>query len=205
LPGGRLTAERHHDHHKPPEACFRRNRKNRFVPDFKEDFLARFRWIDGHADMLGLLADGEFLARAVEALAEPFQDRGITKVAAVEARGFVLAGGVALELGVGFVGIRKGGSIHPGPKAERTAEPDWRGNRNVLRVQRRALGPDDVVLVVDDWAEIGSQATAARALLEECGASYAGLTLLVDELEDEVRQRLAPVHAIVTGDELPPN
>jgi adenine phosphoribosyltransferase len=68
-----------------------------------------------------------------------------------------------------------------------------------------ALGPDDVVLLVDDWAEVGSQATAARALIEECGASYAGLTLLVDELQEDVRQRLAPVHAVVTGDELPPS
>jgi adenine phosphoribosyltransferase len=172
---------------------------------FKDELLARFRWVDGHADMLGLLADAEFLARAVEAVAAPFRDRGITKVAAVEARGFVLGAGVALELDAGFVGIRKSGSIHPGPKAEHTTEPDWRGKRSVLRIQRSVLGPGDIVLLVDDWAEVGSQATAARALIEECSASYAGLTLLVDELREDVRQRLAPVHAVVTGDELPPS
>lgn len=171
----------------------------------KEEFLARFRWIDGHADMLGLLADGPFLGGAVEALVDPFRARSITKVAAVEARGFVLAAGVALELGVGFVGIRKGGSIHPGLKAERTTEPDWRGQRNVLRLQRAPLGPDDAVLLVDDWAETGSQAAAAKALIEDCGAAYAGLSLLVDELQDDVREALAPVHAVVSGAELPPS
>src|SRR5688572_11314832 len=114
------------------------------MPSFKDEFLARFRWIDGHADMLGLLADGAFLARAVEAVAAPFRDRGVTKVAAVEARGFILAAGVALELGAGFVGIRKPGSIHPGPKAARETEPDWRGQRHVLQVQRAALGESDV-------------------------------------------------------------
>lgn len=175
------------------------------VPAFKDDFLARFRWIGGHADMLGLLADGPFLARAVETVAAPFRDRGITKVAAVEARGFALGAGVALGLGAGFVGIRKSGSIHPGAKAERMTDADWRGQRNVLRIQRSALGSEDVVLLVDDWAETGSQARAAKALIEECGASYAGLSLLVDELAEDVRGALAPVCTVVSGHELPPS
>jgi adenine phosphoribosyltransferase len=178
--------------------------QNREVPPFKDVFLARFRWIDGHADMLGLLADAELLRGAVAAVAGPFLEHGITKVAAVEARGFVLGSGVALELGAGFIGIRKTGSIHPGAKAERTTDPDWRGQRSVLRLQRDALGHDDLVLLVDDWAETGSQAAAAKELIEDCGASYGGLSLLVDELPDDVRAGLAPVHAVVSGDELPP-
>jgi adenine phosphoribosyltransferase len=174
------------------------------VPAFKEDFLARFRWIEGHADMLGLFVDGVFLAKAVLALAAPFRGHGVTKVAAVEARGFVLGAGVALELEVGFVAVRKAGSIHPGDKAELMTSPDWRGHEHLLRVQRSALEADDVVLLVDDWAEIGSQAAAAKALIEECGATYAGLSLLVDELPEHVREELAPVHTVVSGDELPP-
>jgi adenine phosphoribosyltransferase len=175
------------------------------VSAFKDDFLARFRWIDGHADMLGLLVDGAFLLGAIEALAEPFRDRGITKVGAVEARGFPLGAGVALQLGVGFVAVRKPGSIHPGVKVEQITEADWRGQRNVLRVQRSAFTAADLVLLVDDWAETGSQATAAKALVEECRASYAGLSLLVDQLPEARREALAPVHALVSGEELPPS
>ena len=175
------------------------------MPAFKDDFLSRFRWIDGHADMLGLLVDAAFLSGAMEALAAPFRDRGISKVCGVEARGFPLGAGVALQLGVGFVAVRKGGSVHPGDKAERVTAPDWRGQRNVLRVQRSAFEPDDLVLLVDDWAEIGSQATAAKALIEECGASYAGLSLLVDQLSGDKREALAPVRAVVLREELPPS
>jgi adenine phosphoribosyltransferase len=175
------------------------------VSAFKDDFLGRFRWIDGHADMLGLLVDGAFLSGAIEALAAPFGDCGITKVSAVEARGFPLGAGVALQLGVGFVAVRKDGSIHPGAKAVRTTDADWRGQRNVLRVQRSAISPDDLVLLVDDWAETGSQAITAKALIEECRASYAGLSLLVDELPAETREALAPVHAVVLGEDLPPS
>lgn len=61
------------------------------------------------------------------------------------------------------------------------------------------------MLVVDDWAETGVQALAARALIGDCGASYAGLSLLVDQLDDETRRALAPVVAVVRNTELPPN
>jgi adenine/guanine phosphoribosyltransferase-like PRPP-binding protein len=79
--------------------------------DFSETFIERFRWIGGHADVLGLLADGAFLAQAAKALAAPFRARGVTKVAGIEARGFILGTAVALDLAVGFVPIRKRGSI----------------------------------------------------------------------------------------------
>lgn len=170
-----------------------------------DDLLARFRWLDGHADVAGLFADGDLLAQLGPALAEPFAAAGVTKVAAVEARGFVLGTAAALALGVGFVPIRKAGSVHPGPKATTTTEPDWRGARHALAVQRRALARDDRVLLVDDWAEVGAQALGARRLVESCGAGYGGLSLLVDQLADESRRLLEPVASILRHAELPPS
>lgn len=175
------------------------------LTDFRQDFLRRFRWIGGHADVLGLLADGAFLADAARALGEPFAQASVTKVAAVEARGFVLGASVALNLEAGFVPIRKTGSIHPGPKLTRRTERDWRGRSHDLVVQQAAVGEGDRVLLVDDWAEKGSQALAARLLIEESGARYVGLTLLVDQLSSEVRNRLQPVAAVVSHNELPPS
>lgn len=162
--------------------------------------MARAVVIDGHADVLGLLTDAGIMRRATEALAEPFASSGVTKVAGLEARGFIFAAAVALELGAGFVAVRKPGAIHPGPKERIVTRPDWRGRELTLEVQRAALGPEDRVLVVDDWAETGSQALAARQLVENC-ADYAGLSLLVDQLTDDVRERLAPVHAVADAAE----
>ena len=166
---------------------------------FHDEFVSRLRFIGGHADVVGLFADGGFLIRAAAALAAPFGEAGVTKVAALEARGF-LGSAVAVRLGVGFVPIRKSGSIHPGPKAERRTPPDWRGRESVLQLQRAALEERDRVLLVDDWAETGSQAITARALIEECGASYAGMSVLVDQLPRKVRARLNPFFS-VAGDE----
>lgn len=174
------------------------------MPSLHDDLLARLRYFNGHSDTLGLFADGGFLRRAAAAVADPFRDAGVQKVAGIEARGFVLAACVALELDAGFVAIRKPGSMHPGPKAELTAPKDWRGNETVLRVQRHVVGAGERVLVVDDWAETGSKALTARRLIEECGGEYAGLSLLVDQLPDDVRAELEPVAAVAFADQLRP-
>jgi adenine phosphoribosyltransferase len=82
---------------------------------------------------------------------------------------------------------------------------DCSRQRERMEMLRASLEPQDRVLVVDDWEETGSQATATRSLIERCGASYIGLSLLVDQLTDEMRERLAPVASIVRYDELPPS
>jgi adenine phosphoribosyltransferase len=169
-----------------------------------DELLARLQYFDGHSDTLGLFADGGFLRRAAAAVADPFREAGVQKVAGIEARGFVLAACVALELDAGFVAIRKPGSMHPGPKAELTAPKDWRGNETVLRLQLHVVGAGERVLVVDDWAETGSKALTARRLIEECAGEYAGLSLLVDQLPDEIRAELEPAATVAFADQLRP-
>ena len=172
---------------------------------FDEEFLRRFRWIDGHADVLGLFADGAFLQQAAQALAVPFDPGEVTKVAGIEARGFVLGAAVAVTLGVGFVPIRKCGAIHPGPKVTARAAVDWRGNEPELALQRAAVSAKDRVLVVDDWIETGSQAFAARKLIEGCGGQWVGLSVLVDQSTPAMRQSLKPFAAVVRAESLPPS
>jgi adenine phosphoribosyltransferase len=167
-----------------------------------DELVARLQYYDGHSDTLGLFADGAFLRRAAAAVANPFREARVDKVVGIEARGFVLAAAVALELGVGFAAVRKPGAIHPGPKAELIAPPDWRGHTTSLRLQRHVIDAEDRVLIVDDWAETGSKAATARSLVESCGGRYVGLSLLVDQLPADMRAALAPVAAIAFAEEL---
>lgn len=167
------------------------------------DIARRFEWVHGHADVWRLFSDGDLLRRVAAALADPFRDA--TKVAGIEARGFILGGAVAAELGAGFAAIRKEDGLFPGAKVERRAEADYRGKEQVLRLQRAAVVSGDRVVLVDDWAERGSQALAARALIEECGATFAGLSIIVDQLEDGVRERIGRVSALVSHEALGPS
>jgi adenine phosphoribosyltransferase len=103
------------------------------------------------------------------------------------------------------VAIRKDAGLFPGPKHSVTADPDYRGQRHTLRVQVESVTAGDRVLLVDDWAELGSQAVAARELIEACGGVWAGAALVVDQLPHDRRRQLAPVSCIVFADELPPS
>jgi adenine phosphoribosyltransferase len=163
--------------------------------------LRTFRWVDGHGDVWAVLADGRALAAVVDELAAPWHDAGVTHVAGLEARGFPVGAAVAVALGAGFVPVRKRPGSLPGPTIGGTAAADHRGLRHELHVQV-VLGPGDRVLLVDDWAERGSQAEAAAELVRRQGAEVVGLALVVDELPDDVRARLGRVTSLVSRAEL---
>jgi adenine phosphoribosyltransferase len=167
--------------------------------------LARFRWQGGHADVWRLFSDAETLETVVAGLADPWKHRGVTRVCGVEARGFLLGGAVATRLKVGFVAVRKRDGLFPGPKVEAETEPDYRGLSHLLRLRREDVRKGDRVLMVDDWAERGSQARAVRQMIESCGAEFLGLSVVVDQLDRQIRASLGHVSAIIHYDELPPS
>jgi adenine phosphoribosyltransferase len=158
--------------------------------------------VGDHADIWRAFADRELFARTVAALAVPFRGERYTKVAGLEARGFVLGGALAAYTEAGFVALRKGEGWLPGDCARADTAADWRGRTHALRLQRAALIPEDRVVLVDDWFETGAQAQAARELIEATGATLVGMSIIVDDLSDEARARLGRVHALLRADAL---
>ncbi|MEV5528534.1 phosphoribosyltransferase family protein [Streptomyces prunicolor] len=167
--------------------------------------LEHFRWIGGHADVWAIFRDAKALAAVVAALVEPFRDEQITAVCGIESRGFLLGGAAAVELGVGFVPVRKGDGLFPGDKVVRQSSADYRRLRHTLRLQRSSLGPGDRVLLVDDWIETGSQAAAVRSMVEECGSTWVGCSVIVDQLAGAPNNALSTVRGLLTAQELPPS
>jgi adenine phosphoribosyltransferase len=166
--------------------------------------LREFRWVGGHADVWAVLRDADALRAVVSGLVAPFRDAGITAVVGIESRGFLLGGAAALDLGVGFVAIRKAGALFPGPKAQERTGRDYRGQETELAVQRTSIGIGDRLLLVDDWVQTGSQALAAARLITTCGGELAAISVLVDQLDAATRSRLPSVHAVLTFEDLPP-
>jgi adenine phosphoribosyltransferase len=143
--------------------------------------------------------DPDVFNRLIDALAEPLQGT-VSKVAGIESRGFVLGAAVAARLGTGFVAIRKQPGLFPGPKLTAQTKSDDRSNDHLLRLQTASCGPDDTVALVDDWFQTGSQATAARSLIERAGAHYAGASIVVDQLPEAARRSLAPCHSLLPAE-----
>jgi adenine phosphoribosyltransferase len=169
----------------------------------RDAILDRLAWENGHADVWRVFDDGAVFSDIVVGLVEPWRAGEITKVCGIEGRGFIVGGAAAITLKVGFVAIRKQGSLFPGPKHQVETLPNYRGTRHVLEIQQRSLQSRDRVLLVDDWIERGSQAVAARALVEGCGATLAGIAVMVDQLDDAARVDLPRITSLATVDQLP--
>jgi adenine phosphoribosyltransferase len=168
----------------------------------RTDLLAAFRWIDGHADVWRFFSDGALFARTTAALADAYRHARVTKVAGIEARGFILGAAVARELDAGFVAIRKDAGLLPGEKVVRVAAADYRGREHELRMQKDSVRPGDRVVLVDDWVETGSQVLAAREMIEMCGGELVGVSVIVDQLpEFEPRSKFGDFHALIPAPE----
>ena len=174
------------------------------MSDVRREIAARFRWVDGHADLWPLFYDPTIFERLVVALADPFRDEGVTKVAGIEARGFILGSAVAFELSGGFVAVRKAAGLFPGTKLMRITPPDYRGTETRLRIQRPSVSPGDRILLVDDWCETASQATTAKALIEDARGEFVGLSVIVDQATPDARTRLSRFSALLSHESLPP-
>ena len=163
----------------------------RDVPDFpKAGILFR--------DITPLLLSPPAFRLAVHQLAEPFRSEGITKVVAIESRGFVLGAPVALELGAGLVLVRKPSKL---PAAKRRVEYDLEYGKDVLEVHADALARDDRVLIVDDVLATGGTAAATAWLVEEAGSQLVAIEMLIELADLRGRARVGAqrrLHSVLT-------
>jgi adenine phosphoribosyltransferase len=162
----------------------------RDVPDFPIPGIL-FR------DVTPLLADAQALREAVQRMADPWRGRGVELVAAMEARGFIFTAPMALELGSGFVPVRKAGKL---PWKTRRVEYALEYGTDVLEIHEDAVRPGQRVLVVDDLIATGGTAAAVVGLIEQLGGSVVGAQFLIELGDLGGRQRLPgyEVHSVVT-------
>ena len=142
----------------------------RDVPDFPRPGVA-------FKDLTPVLADPGAYAGVVEWMAEEVGSLSPSKVAGVEARGFLFAGPLAVRLGAGLVPVRKGGKL-PWKVEGETYALEYGEDR--LEVHRDAVEEGDVVVVVDDVLATGGTARATSSLLERLGAKVARLLFTVE-------------------------
>ena len=168
----------------------------------REAVLRTFRWVNGDASFTPVFMDADALRALGPGLVEPFRQEGITTVVSPEARGFIVGALCATTLGVGFLAARKAGFPRPEDRIRVESQPDWRGRRVELTLAR-VLTPGDRVLLVDDWIETGSQATAIADAITQMGSTLAGMAVIVDQAPDHIRHALNVV-GLLRRDELPP-
>ncbi|HUZ12861.1 MAG TPA: adenine phosphoribosyltransferase [Caulobacteraceae bacterium] len=128
-------------------------------------------------DITTLLGDARAFRWCVDELVRPFAGAQIDKVAGIEARGFILGGAIAHQLGAGFVPLRKKGKL---PHRTRAVEYALEYGADALEMHLDALVAGEKVMLVDDLIATGGTALAAAHLLGQAGAQILAAVFVID-------------------------
>ncbi|ADO41932.1 adenine phosphoribosyltransferase [Ketogulonicigenium vulgare] len=142
----------------------------RTIPDFPHEGIL-FR------DVTTLFGDPRGFRMAVDQMLHPFAGQRIDKVAGLEARGFILGGAIAHQLGVGFVPIRKKGKL-----PWKTIEQDYalEYGTATVEVHEDAILPGERVLLVDDLIATGGTAEAGIKLIQRLQGEVVACSFVID-------------------------
>ena len=154
--------------------------KIRAIPDYPKPGIV-FR------DITTLLQDPRGFRKTIDELVQAHAGVRIDKVAAIEARGFVLGGAVAHHLSFGFVPIRNKGKL-----PWKTVAQDYalEYGTDTVEMHIDAVKPGENVLLVDDLIATGGTAEAAIKLVRRQGGEVVGCSFIVDLPELGGRARI---------------
>lgn len=142
----------------------------RDIPDYPKPGIM-FR------DISTLLGDARAFRRSVDELVHPYTGSGVSKIAGIEARGFILGGAMAHQLSCGFVPIRKKGKL-PHDKVSVAYSLEY--GIDEMELHTDAVAKGEPVILVDDLIATGGTAEAAAKLLKQLGANVVAACFVID-------------------------
>jgi adenine phosphoribosyltransferase len=152
------------------------------IPDYPREGIV-------FKDITPLFLDPGALRQAVEEMSEFATKLDVDLVVSAEARGFMLGGAVAANVGAGFIPARKPGKL---PREVNSVEYVLEYGVDALEVHKDALAGGARVLVHDDLLATGGTARALCELVEQAGAVVAGCGFIAELAFLKGRERLAP-------------
>jgi adenine phosphoribosyltransferase len=158
----------------------------RNVPDFPKPGII-------FKDITPLLADPGLFNLCLDALEETMVGSGITKIVALDARGFIFGGALAARMGLGFIPVRKKGKL---PFTTESVTYDLEYGSNEVEIHADAILPGEKVWIIDDVLATGGTAAAAVELVNRLGGTLAGMSFLIELSFLNGRRFLPPLESI---------
>ena len=163
----------------------------RAVPDFPKPGILFY-------DVSTLLRHAAAWREAVSRMSDLVRPHNPTMLAGIESRGFLVAAPLALELGLGFVMLRKRGKL-PGERVGHDYALEYGTDR--IEIQADAVSPGDRVVVLDDLLATGGTMEAGITLLRQVGAVVPAAAALIELRFLGGRERLGvPFHTLISYD-----
>lgn len=142
----------------------------RVVPDFPVKGIQFF-------DVTTLFKDPKAYKEVLDRICDIYKDKGITKVAGIESRGFIVGAAVAARLGAGFVPVRKPGKL-PATALRESYQKEY--GTDSIEIHADAITSDDVVLIHDDILATGGTASAAVRLIRHFAPKAVYANFIID-------------------------
>ncbi len=159
------------------------------VPNFPKDGIM-------FKDITPLLADGQALRYAVKQMSDYARERDADIIVGPDARGFLFGTPVAVELGIGFVPVRKPGKL---PRETYTESFALEYDETKLSLHKDDIKTGQRVVIVDDLLATGGTIEATIKLIEKAGGNVVGIAFLIELAELKGRHRFKgyPVHSLL--------
>lgn len=162
----------------------------RYVPDFPKKGI-------NFVDISTLICDPVGLKDTINLLAEHYKGQKIDYVCGLESRGFIFGTALAVELGCGFVMMRKPGKL---PYKTVSVEYSKEYGTDKIEVNIDAFKEGSNVLIVDDLIATGGSLLACIDLVEKLKAKPMGCCCVI-ELEflkgRELIEKKAPLFCLI--------
>ena len=142
----------------------------REVPDFPKKGILFY-------DITTLLMNADVFNTMINEMAQRVRDMEITKIAAIESRGFLFGAPLALKLGKPFIPIRKPGKL---PYKTVRYEYTLEYGKDAVEMHADAVNSADKILLIDDLLATGGTIEAAANLVKKCGGSVAGIMFAIE-------------------------
>lgn len=128
-------------------------------------------------DITTALVKPECLRWMRDEIVRRYRQMGITQVVGVESRGFILAPAVAIEIGAGFVPIRKHNKL-PAETVSVTYAKEY--GDDTIQIHKDALNENDIVLIHDDILATGGSMEAAINLVKKLGVKKIYINCIIE-------------------------
>lgn len=128
-------------------------------------------------DITTALSKPDCLCWMKDEIVRRHKNLGITKVVGIESRGFILAPAVAMEIGAGFVPIRKHNKL-PAETVSITYAKEY--GDDTIQIHKDALDENDIVLIHDDILATGGSMAAAIELVRKLGVKKIYVNCIIE-------------------------
>ena len=128
-------------------------------------------------DITPILSDIDLYNKIIETIVDKYKDKNITKIVALESRGFIFGISIAQRMNIPFIPVRKKGKL---PYKTVSATYSLEYGTSTVEMHIDAVNEKDNILIVDDLLATGGTACAAIELVKKLKGNVAACAFVIE-------------------------